>query len=73
MITTAMIQVDSPEQHKKLMAGGFLGCAGRAEADTNVVAFLASERASFITCETAQVNGGPHVSRAEGQGVAQSA
>jgi 3-oxoacyl-[acyl-carrier protein] reductase len=61
MIETSMSRMYSPEQRKKLLAGVLLGRAGRAEEVADVVVFLASQRASFITGETVQVNGGLHV------------
>jgi len=50
---------DLPEEAKKSMAeGAALGRAGTAREVAEAIAFLASERASFITGEVLRVNGG---------------
>jgi 3-oxoacyl-[acyl-carrier protein] reductase len=50
---------DLPEEAKKMMAeGASLGRAGTAREVAEAIAFLASDRASFITGEVLRVNGG---------------
>jgi 3-oxoacyl-[acyl-carrier protein] reductase len=50
---------DLPEPAKKAMAeGASLGRAGTAREVAEAIAFLASDRAAFITGEVLRVNGG---------------
>ena len=50
---------DLPEQAKKAMIeGAALGRAGTPRAVAEAIAFLASDRSSFITVEVLRVNGG---------------
>ena len=61
LIETAMVGAFSPEQQERLIADTPLGRLGRPEEVASVAVFLASERASFVTGEAIQVNGGLHV------------
>jgi len=47
-----------PEGARKRALAGALGRIGTPEEIASVVAFLASDDASFITCTTIDVNGG---------------
>ena len=61
VIDTAIIGAYSPEQQERLIADTPLGRPGRPAEVASVAVFLASDRASFITGEAVQVNGGLHV------------
>jgi 3-oxoacyl-[acyl-carrier protein] reductase len=61
VIDTAIIGAYSPEQREGMIANTALGRLGRPEEVASVAVFLASDRASFITGEAVQVNGGLHV------------
>ena len=61
LIETAMVGAFSAEQQERLIADTPLGRLGRPEEVASVAVFLASERASFVTGEAIQVNGGLHV------------
>ncbi len=60
-IDTDMTQSLPDEQKKALLAGIPLARLGEAEEVANVVAFLASSEASYITGETIHVNGGMYM------------
>jgi 3-oxoacyl-[acyl-carrier protein] reductase len=57
-IETDILKQDTPEQRKRRIAGIPLGRVGRPEEIAEAVAFLATERSSYITGETLNVNGG---------------
>ena len=61
VIDTVIVGAFSPEQQERLIADTPLGRLGRPEEVASVAVFLASERASFVTGEAIQVNGGLHV------------
>ena len=57
-IDTAMTQALSDEQRQALLPNIALGRLGSAQDVADAVAFLASERAGYITGQTLHVNGG---------------
>jgi 3-oxoacyl-[acyl-carrier protein] reductase len=57
-IETDILKQDTPEQRKRRIAGIPLGRVGRPEEIAEAVTFLATERSSYITGETLNVNGG---------------
>ncbi len=57
-IDTAMTQALSDEQRQALLPNIALGRLGSAQDVADAVAFLASERANYITGQTLHVNGG---------------
>lgn len=57
-IETDMIAADTPEQRDKRRQRIPMGRVGQPEEIANVVAFLASPEASYVTGETIHVNGG---------------
>ena len=58
LIETEMIAAMKPEMMDKVVKSASLGRIGRAEEVAEVVAFLASERASYITGQCLVVDGG---------------
>ena len=48
----------TPEMIRNFVAGIPLGRVGTSEEVANVIAFLASDAASYLTGETIEVNGG---------------
>jgi len=58
LIETEMIAAMKPELMDKVVKSASLGRIGRAEEVAEVVAFLASERASYITGQCLVVDGG---------------
>jgi 3-oxoacyl-[acyl-carrier protein] reductase len=61
MIETAMTAVLDEKQKAAMMQIIPLGRAGTDQDIAHAVAFLASEKASYITCHTLDVNGGMHM------------
>lgn len=57
-IETDILKQDTPEQRRRRVAGIPLGRVGRPEEIAEAVVFLATERSSYITGETLNVNGG---------------
>jgi 3-oxoacyl-[acyl-carrier protein] reductase len=60
-IDTDMTRLLSEEQHAKLLEQIPMGRMGQPEEVANVVAFLVSEEAAYITGETLHVNGGMYM------------
>ena len=60
-IDTDMTRLLSEEQHAKLLEQIPMGRMGQPEEVANVVAFLISEEAAYITGETLHVNGGMYM------------
>lgn len=60
-IDTELIRVFSPEQREKLVKSIPLGRFGTTHDVAYAVAFLASDKASFITGEVMDVNGGQFI------------
>jgi 3-oxoacyl-[acyl-carrier protein] reductase len=58
LIHTEMIAAMKPEMVERIVKSASLGRIGRAEEVAEVVAFLASERASYITGQCMVVDGG---------------
>jgi 3-oxoacyl-[acyl-carrier protein] reductase len=58
LIETEMVDGMSPERMKMLLGGTLMGRMGKPEEIANVVAFLASEEASYMTATVVDVNGG---------------
>ncbi len=61
LIDTPMVQPLMAAKGEQLLAQTPLGRLGRADEVADAVAFLCSDRASFITGETLHVNGGLHI------------
>lgn len=60
-IDAGMIRTRSPERRAQVLADIPLGRLGRAEEVAEVVAFLASDRASYITGQLIAINGGQYM------------
>ena len=58
LIATEMVEGMNPERKKMLLGGTLMGRMGRPEEIANVVAFLASDEASYMTATVVDVNGG---------------
>ncbi len=59
-IDTAILDAMAPEAREQLVGEILLGRIGRVEDVAELVAFLCSDRARFITGEVIRVDGGPH-------------
>ncbi|GLS26509.1 3-oxoacyl-ACP reductase FabG [Marinibactrum halimedae] len=62
-IDTDMTKALSDEQRNTMLSAIALGRLGQPEEIANVVSFLASDNASYITGETIHVNGGMYMSQ----------